>query len=165
MSHRVAHANVLAGDFLLVVQRGATDGGPVEENRLELGDRCESAGAANLHCNRVELGLRLLGCVFVGHGPAWRLGGGTDAVAQVEAVQLDDSAVGVVVEAGSDAVQLGDGVEDVVHAGAAPRVLWCAETKPAKRVEQAGLRVDRRASDDLTAAVQDDVEGASGHER
>ena len=163
--NRVADADVLASNFLLVMQRGAADGGAVEENRFQLGNRCERAGAANLDSDRVEPSLRLLRRVFVGHGPAWRLGGRADALALGKTVQLNNRPVRVVVEAATHAVELVDGVEHFIHARAAPCVLRRAEANLAKHVEQVGLRVDRRAADDLAAAVQDDVERALGHER
>ena len=50
--HRVALPHVLAGDLLLVVERGAAHGGSREEHRLEVRDGRQAAGAAHLHLDR-----------------------------------------------------------------------------------------------------------------
>ena len=44
---RISDADVLATDLLLVVQRGAADGGAVDKHRLQLGHRRESAGTSH----------------------------------------------------------------------------------------------------------------------
>ena len=73
---RVSDTDVLATDFLFVVQRSAADGGAVDKHWLQLGHRRESAGAAYLNGDGVQPGLRLLRRVLVGHRPARRHGQG-----------------------------------------------------------------------------------------
>jgi hypothetical protein len=73
--HGVALADVLALDLVLVVQRGARDRRPGQLNRLELGHRCELAGAADLDEDAAHPGRRLLRRVFHRDGPARELRG------------------------------------------------------------------------------------------
>src|SRR5690606_14293163 len=68
--HVVTLANVLAGNLILVVQRGAGDHHAADGDRLQVGDRRQRAGAADLDGDLVQDGLRLLGGELVGDGPA-----------------------------------------------------------------------------------------------
>ena len=52
--HRVADADVLARDLVLVVQRGVGDDDAADRDRLQLGDRRQRAGAADLDLDVVE---------------------------------------------------------------------------------------------------------------
>ena len=51
---RVADADVLAGDLVLVVQRGVGDHHAADRHRLELGGRRQRAGAADLDLDVVS---------------------------------------------------------------------------------------------------------------
>ena len=59
--HRVADADVLAGDLVLVVQRGVGDDDAADGHRLELGGRRQRAGAADLDLDVEQARRRLLG--------------------------------------------------------------------------------------------------------
>ena len=99
--HLVADAHVLARDLVLVVQRGVRDHDAADGDRLQLGDRRQRAGAADLDRDVVERGDRLLGRELVRDRPARRAADETEAVLQREVVDLVDHAVDVVVEVGA----------------------------------------------------------------
>ena len=93
----VALAHVLAADFVKVVQRGAGDSGAGNRHRIELRDRREHAGAAHLNANLAQDGLLFLGRKLKGDSPARRAGGKAQVELLLEAVDLYDHAVDVVV--------------------------------------------------------------------
>ena len=68
--HGVADADVLAGDFVLVVQGGAGDQHTADIDALQPGDGGERAGAADLDVDLFQQGGGLLGGEFPGGGPA-----------------------------------------------------------------------------------------------
>ena len=115
--HRVADAHVLARDLVLVVQRGVLHDDAADGDRLELGDRRQRAGAADLDLDVAEDGGRLLGGEFVGDGPARRARDEAEALLQIEAVDLVDDAVDVVAEPGALALDVAVGVEHLLHGG------------------------------------------------
>ena len=90
------------------MQRGAADGAAREKNGCEFGHGRERAGAPDLDCDVAQLRLGLFGRVFVGDGPARRLGGEPGAFALREGIQLDDRAVGFIGKFFTDLVQLLD---------------------------------------------------------
>ena len=93
-AHRVAFADVLAGDLGGVVQGRAGDGRTREEDRLQFGDRRDHAGAADLHADRAQGGLGLVGREFERHGPVRELARRAGPALVFEAVDLHDGAVG-----------------------------------------------------------------------
>ena len=113
--HGRAEADVLAVDFVLVVQRGAGDGGAGNEDGRELGDGCQHAGAADLDDDVVERGFLLLWQEFVGGGPARGAGGEAELLALGAIEDFDDGSVGAVVEGVALAVDAGDGFEHFVE--------------------------------------------------
>ena len=70
--HRIADENAFAFDLVCIVQRGARHRGSGHIHRVQYGHRCDSARAPDLHHNIEELGVDLLGRVFVGDGPTRR---------------------------------------------------------------------------------------------
>ena len=73
---RVADADVLAGDFVGVVQRRPLHRRAGQLHwRVEIGHRRQLAGTANLHFNSREFGCRLLSLELVSPGPARELVG------------------------------------------------------------------------------------------
>ena len=97
-------------------------------DRLQLGDRRQRAGAADLDRDVVEGGDRLLGRELVRGRPARRAADEAEAVLQREVVDLVDHAVDVVVEVGALLRQLVVEFERVVQ-----------------RLGDAGLGIDREA--------------------
>ena len=92
----IAHTDVLAFDLLVVVQRGIADGAPADEHGHQPRHGRESASAAHLDVDGQQLGLRLLGLVFVGNGPARGLAGDAELALISKAVHLDHRAIGFI---------------------------------------------------------------------
>ncbi len=110
--HGVADADVAAAadrlavvadalDVVLVVQRGVLHHHAADRHRLELGDRRQRAGAPDLDLDVAQHGGRLLGREFVRDRPARAARDEAEALLPVEAVELVDDAVDVVVELGA----------------------------------------------------------------
>ena len=85
---RVARADVLGPDLVLVVERGPLDVGAADEDRLEHRERRGPAGAADRHLDVEQRGGALLGRELVGDGPAGRPGGGAELGPSAEVVDL-----------------------------------------------------------------------------
>ena len=97
--HRVADADVLARDLVLVMQRGVLHHDAADGHRIELGDGRERAGASDLDVDVAQDGGRLLGGEFVGDGEARRARDEAEPLLEIEPVELVDDAVDIVVEA------------------------------------------------------------------
>ena len=96
--HRVADADVLARDLVLVVQRGVGHDHAADRHRLELGGRRERAGAADLDLDVEQPVVASCGRELVGDGPARRARDEAQPLLPVEPVDLVDDAVDVVAE-------------------------------------------------------------------
>ena len=70
--HRIADTQILATNFIFIVQRRVGYGGAAHEHRLQSGDGGNGAGAANLHVDTKQDGGGLLGRKLVGDGEARR---------------------------------------------------------------------------------------------
>ena len=92
-------------DVVLVVQRRVLHDDAADGDRLELGDRRQRAGAADLDLDVLEDGGGLLGRELVRDRPARRARDEAEPLLPVEAVDLVDDAVDVVVELGAAALR------------------------------------------------------------
>ena len=99
--HRVADPHVEPLDLVLVVQRRVLHHHAADRDRLELGDRRQRAGAADLDLDVAHDGRRLLGGELVRDRPARAARHEAEPLLPVEAVDLVDDAVDVVVERGA----------------------------------------------------------------
>ena len=88
-------------DVVLVVQRDVLHDHAADADRLELADRRERAGAADLDLDVLEHGDGALGRELVRDRPARRARDEAEPLLPVEAVDLVDDAVDVVVELGA----------------------------------------------------------------
>ena len=138
----VALAHVFAADLVDVVQRGARDGGAGDRHRVKLGDRREHTGAAHLDANFAQDGLLFLGRELKGDGPARRTGGKTQVELLLEAVDLYDHAVDVVVQVAAMLEGLGAELVDLGRRGATSHVRVDAEAGIAQPIEKLALAVD-----------------------
>ena len=96
--HRIADADVLALDFILVVQGGAGDGGAGELHGLQLGHGGKHTGAAHLDGDAQQACFFLLRQVFERCGPAGGSGGAAQGIAQHKIIQFDDGAIGAIAQ-------------------------------------------------------------------
>ena len=138
----VALAHVFAANLVDVVQRGARDGGAGNCDRIELGDRREHTGAAHLDANLAQDGLLFLGRELKGDGPARCASGKAQVELLLEAVDLYDHAVDVVVQVAAMLEGLGTELVDLGRRGAAGHVGVDAKTGGAQPVEELALAVD-----------------------
>ena len=94
--HHVADAHVQPLDLVGIVQGGARHHDAADIDRLEIGDRRQRAGAADLDDDAVQPRARLLGRELVGDRPARRAAHEAQPLLPVDAVDLVDDAVDVV---------------------------------------------------------------------
>ena len=90
-----------AADVILIVQRDVLHDDAADADRLELADRRERAGAPDLDLDIPEHGGGALGREFVRDRPARRPRDEAEPLLPVDAVDLVDDAVDVVVEPGA----------------------------------------------------------------
>src|SRR5262249_43422848 len=88
-------------DVVLVVQRDILDDDAADTHRLQLADRRQRAGAADLDLDVAQHGHGALGGEFVRDAPARRARHEAESLLPVDAVDLVDDAVDVVVEPGA----------------------------------------------------------------
>ena len=138
----VALAHVLAANLVDVVQRGARDGGAGDRHRVELSDRREHTGAAHLDANLAQDGLLFLGRKLKGNGPARRAGGKAQVKLLLEAVDLYDHAVDVVVQVTAMPEGLRTELVDLGRRGAACHVGVDAKAGATQPVQKLALAVD-----------------------
>ena len=124
------------------MQRGARDSGAGNRHRVELGDRREHTGAAHLGANLAQDGLLFLGRELKGNSPARCAGGKAQVELLLEAVDLYDYAVDVVVQVTAVLEGLGAELVDLGRRGAAGHVGVDAEAGAAQPVEKFALAVD-----------------------
>ena len=119
--HRVADADIEPLDLLFVVQGRVLHHDAAHRHRLELGDRRQRAGAADLNLDVLDDGRRLLGREFVRDRPARIARHEAEPLLPVEAVDLVDDAVDVVIERGAFgldlAVKLQQRLDRAAHLG------------------------------------------------
>src|SRR6185437_2678495 len=110
--HRVADPDIAAlaellaiasdtPDVVLIVQRHVLHDDAADADRLELADRRERAGAADLDFDVAQHGHGALGREFVCDAPARRSRDEAEPLLPVDAIDLVDDAVDVVVELGA----------------------------------------------------------------
>ena len=124
------------------MQRGARDGGAGNRHRVELGDRREHTGAAHLDANFAQDGLLFLGRELKGNGPARRAGGKAQVKLLLEAVDLYDHAIDVVVQVTAMLEGLGAELVDLGRRGAARHVGVDAKAGATQPVQKLTLAVD-----------------------
>ena len=110
--NHVADADVLALDFLLVVQSRPGDGAARNKNRFQLGNRRERSRAADLNRDVEQLRFGPLRLVFVGNRPAGSFCRGAELPAQRHTVEFHHRAIGLVGESVTDAPQFLDRRDD-----------------------------------------------------
>ena len=116
-------------DVVLVVQRGVLHDDAADRDRLELRHRRQRAGAADLDLDVAQHGRGLLGRELVRDRPARRARHEAEPLLPVEAVDLVDDAVDVVVEPGALRLDLAMEGEQLLD-----------------RVAQLGQRIGREAA-------------------
>src|SRR6185312_9265515 len=161
---RVALADVLARDLVLVVQGGALDDDAADGDRRQLRDRRQRAVAADLDRDPLEYGLRLLGREFMRDCPARRARGEAEPLLEIEIVDLVDDTVDIVRQGGA---LLGDGAvegEHLLDAVAQPRQRIDRQAPSAKALDRLGVRLRHRRAR-LAPGIGEELERAPGGDR
>ena len=96
--HHVAHADVLALDFLGVVQARPADDRAGQFDRFQVGDGRDRAGLAHLHADGVDAGRGLVFLELVGDDPPRGLRRGPQPLPLVVAVHLEHQPVDLEIE-------------------------------------------------------------------
>ncbi len=141
--HGVADADIEPGDLVGIVQRRVLHHDAAHRHRLELGDRRERAGAADLNFDVAHDRGRLLGGEFVRDRPARGARHEAEPLLPIEAVDFVDHAVDVVIERGALHLDLAVKCQQLLDRPAhfGQRIgLEAARRKP---LDHAGLRVGR----------------------
>lgn len=145
-------------DVILVVQRDVLHDHAADADRLELADRGEGAGAADLNLDVAQHRHGPLGREFVRNAPARRARDEAEPLLPVDAVDLVDHAVDVVVELGAlllDALVEGDQLLDRVAQLGQRIGLEAAALEP---MDHAGLRRLRHRAH-LAPGIGEETEG------
>ena len=138
----VTLAHVFAANLVDVMQRGARDGGAGDRHRVELGDRREHTGATHLDAYLAQDGLLFLGRELKGDGPARRAGGKAQVELLLEAIDLYNHAVDVVVQVTAMLERLGTELVDIGRRGATSHVGVDAKAGATQPVQKLALAVD-----------------------
>ena len=115
--HRVTLTHVLAGDVVLVVQRRPGDGGSRNHHRPEDRERRHRTGAADVDRDLLQHRLLLLLCELVRNRPARCPRDKAQLRLLAQVIDLDDDAVGAVVQLMALFAPLLDVVEHTIHGG------------------------------------------------
>ena len=119
--HRIAFANVLAGDFIFIVQGRPADHHAADGYRFQLGHRRQRAGPADLDRDLIEDRLRLFRRELMGGRPARRAADHAEPVLPVEPVDLVHHAVDVVGQRRALRQQRRVHLKNVIHRAAEAR--------------------------------------------
>ncbi len=133
---RVADADVLAFDFLFVVERGAGDRRAVEEDGFQLGDRRQRARATDLDRDVLQLRLCLFVRVLVGDGVARRFRGDSETFPLIEAVDLHHRAIDFEGQLRFERLQFGGARDDFFDVLTNPPVPVCRKAELLQSLEQ-----------------------------
>ena len=157
----VADADVLAVDLVLVVQRGVGYDHAADGDGLELGDRRQRAGTADLDLDAAQDGSGLLGRELVRDRPARAARDKAEPLLQVEAVDLVDHAVDVVAQ--GRALQAGLAVvgEQLIGVAAARHARVHRQAPAPVGLAHAGLGVGGQARS-VAPGVGEEAERAGG---
>ena len=137
----IADADVLAGDLVLVVERGVRDHHAADRDGLEFRDRRQRAGAADLDLDGLQDGHGLLSGELVGDGPARRARHEPEPDLIGQRVHLVDDAVDVVAEAGANGGDLAIEGEHLIGRAAQPGARVYRQSPVAVGLDHAELAV------------------------
>lgn len=115
---RVADADVLALQLILVVQGGIGHNDTADRDRGQPRNRGQLAGPSHLDVDILQQGRGLFGREFVRDGPAWLARVETHALLPVQPVHLVDHAVNVITERGSAGLDIAIDIQHGLDGGA-----------------------------------------------
>ena len=142
---RIADADVLARDLVLVMQGRVLHHDAADGDGIELGDRGQRAGAAHLDVDVAQDRGRLLGGKFVSDGVARRARDEAEPLLEVEPVELVDDAVDIVVEPRAPALDIAIGFKHFLDRVGEPDQRIEREAPGAQHLIGVPLRLGRQA--------------------
>ena len=137
----IVDADVFAFDFVFVMKSGVRNNDAADVDRLQIGNRGQRAGAADLNTDVVDACNRLFGRKFVRNCPTRRAGQKTQSFLQGNGVDLINDAVYVVRQVGTDFHQVRKISVDFLQAAAEPVVRIGRKTPFLQAFEKFGLRI------------------------
>ena len=152
---RVADADILFGNEVLIVQRGAADRGAGKQRRPEHAGRRQNARAAHVDLDVEQRGFFFLRRVFIGDGPLGKLGGGAERFAHGEIVHLDYGAVNVERQRAADLPDAVDLRQRRVDVGAGRIERHRGEAEGAQIIQRRSVCRERFATDLLHVEHKD----------
>ena len=135
-------------DFIFVMQRGAGDRDAADFHRFQTRHRSERAGAAYLHLNGFDRGDGLARRVFVGDGPARRLGGVAELTLLRDGIHLHHHAIDFVWQVCAPRFPSGAEREHFLHVAANLAVRVHLKPHAAQFLERLPVAVERRMAFD-----------------
>src|SRR2546425_7167157 len=138
--HARAQVNALLVDLGLVVHGDIADRHTADDHRFHMRDRRQHPGPSDVARDLLDIRLRLLWRVLEGDRPARRARDETQLELLVEAVDLDDDAVDLVLQLVALALPFGVILDHLVDARQPAPVLVDAEPHPFERAEHVPLR-------------------------
>ena len=115
--HGIAFTEVESGHLIGVVKRCIFDGGPAQQNWLQIGDWGHRPRPAHLVFYALQRGAHTLGLKLVGQGPTRALRRHAQTFLLVVSVHLDDQAVNGKIQIASRFLPMGHRIHDCLHAG------------------------------------------------
>ena len=140
----VAGANVLAGDLVFIVQRGAGDGHAADGDGCQPRDGGQCAGAADLDVDRLQHCCGLFGGEFPRDRPAGCAAGGAQAALQGQAVDFVDHAIDLVRQRRAHGCHLPLKCRRVAGAGQGAIEVADGKAPATQPIEEPRMRIGRR---------------------
>src|SRR5216684_1943786 len=148
-------------DVILIVQRDVLHDDAADPDRLELADRRERAGAADLDLDIPEHGDGALGGELVRDRPAWRARHEAETLLPIEAVHLVDDPVDIVIEVGALFLDLAMKRDQLLDRVTQPGQWVGREAAALEPADHSGLGIRRHLAD-LPPGVGEEAERTRG---
>ena len=142
----VANTDILAADFILIMQRGVGHHYTANRDWCQTGHRRQRAGASHLNIDFIQQGFSLFGGKFVRQRPARCACHLSKPFLIIMPVHLVDDAINIITKRGPLAADFGVMVQQPGNIAAAGRQAIDAEAKPLERCQKAGMGVGNRGA-------------------
>ena len=159
---RVANADAPFLDKGFVMQRRPSHRRARDENRGQFRDRRQFSSPSHLHGNGEQVGLFLLGRVFVGGGPTRSPAREAELLLRIAVDHLDDRSIRAVGQRVPLLVETSHRCEHVLEGLGGPERLVFPDSDPIEEGVKVGDRADLPALDD-TDPVGDEIERTRRH--
>ena len=145
--HTVANTDILATDFIFIMQGGVRHHHAANRDRRQPCHRCQRAGAPHLDINGIQQGFGLFGGEFMRQRPARGARDLAKPLLIVMPVDLVDHPVNIIAKGGPLAANLGIMRQQGVNIGAAGGQVIDAEAKAGEGGKAACMCIGNRGAD------------------